>query len=316
METQQSTHAKTAEIHQFNLHFEGYRIRNKLQEKEVQESVRLNGILEPLEVILKADQLYLLNGFKRFRAAKKLGLQIIPWVQIGEDEIGGITNLIRQSQTKRLNILEEAKFLATLSNKKSLSELAVLVDKSIGWVSMRLQLIKDLDAQIEQRLFTGAFPVYAYMYFLRPFIRMKGVSNSEILEVVSLLSGKNLSIRQIEYLIEAWFHGSEPLKAQLKSGKVRQVLKQIQQLAKEDVGGCTESESRMLRMLESMLAYMHQFQLACENKKLKSNSYRCQANYLTNAILTNHTVYIERMKVYHDYLGQTSVDLSTASAGT
>lgn len=308
----------TAEISQFDRCFEGYRIQNKVQEQGIRESVRLNGILEPLEVIEKDGKLVLLNGFKRIFAAQKLGIHILPWISIGKNEIEGVVNLIRQSNSKRLNILEEAKFLKSLTqeNKKSYAEISCLLDKSVSWISMRIQLLKGLDKDIEAILFSGTFPVYAYMYILRPFIRMKGISQQEIRELVKLLSGQNLSVRQIEYLAEAWFRGPETVKEQLRAGQIKQVLKWIQKIAQQDTNQCTEQECRMLRMLEMILEYMKQFLVFCENEKLKSNSYRCQAHYLTNAILSKSSPYLERMKIYHDHLGQKTIDLSAISTRT
>lgn len=311
--TETTNTSKRSEISQFILKFEGCRLKNKLQEKELRDSIRTDGVLEPLEVIENGAELLILNGFKRYRAAKKLGINILPWIAIGGDETTGVVNLIQQSNSKRLNILEEAKFLKSLEDKKqSVSQISILVDKSIGWVSMRIQLLKDLHPDIEQILFSGRFPVYAYMYIVRPFIRMKGVSKEDVQEVAKVLSDKNLSIRQIEYLVEAWFRGSEKMKEQIRAGKVNWVLKHIQEKATQDASQCTEYEVRMLRIMELILEHMKQFQLICESKKLKSNSYRCQAHYLTNAILSHQNAYVERMKSYHDYLGQTSIDLSTS----
>jgi hypothetical protein len=41
--------------------------------------------------------------------------------------------------------------------------------------SMRLGLISEMSAAIRAKLFSGAFPVYSYMYTLRQFMRMNGV---------------------------------------------------------------------------------------------------------------------------------------------
>ena len=91
---------KRSEISQFALKFEGCRLKNKLQEKELQESMRADGILEPLEVIENSEELLILNGFKRYRAARKLGINILPWIAIGGDETTGVVNLIQQSNSK------------------------------------------------------------------------------------------------------------------------------------------------------------------------------------------------------------------------
>ena len=49
------------------------------------------------------------------------------------------------------------------------------LSRSKPWVSMRLGLISEMSAAIRAKLFSGAFPVYSYMYTVRQFMRMNGV---------------------------------------------------------------------------------------------------------------------------------------------
>jgi hypothetical protein len=65
---------------------------------------------------------------------------------------------------------------------------------------MRLGLISEMSAAIRAKLFSGAFPVYCYMYTLRQFMRMNGVSGQDVEQFVAALSGKGLSVREIEQL--------------------------------------------------------------------------------------------------------------------
>ncbi|RZB35720.1 MAG: hypothetical protein SRB2_02847 [Desulfobacteraceae bacterium Eth-SRB2] len=60
-----------------------------------------------------------------------------------------------------------------------------------------------------QNGFSGHFPVYAYMYTLRPFIRMNGINKKEVDIFVSSVAGKNLSIRDIEILAHGYFKGTD-----------------------------------------------------------------------------------------------------------
>ena len=305
---------KEAEPKAFDLRYEHFRLRNRLSEKEVLDLVRLNGIQEAVEVIEMDGKLVLLNGFKRYRAAIALNLPVIPWTGIGSSTKEGMLSLINQSNSKRLNVLEEAKFLVELTQEQKLSclELSVLLKKSKGWISMRIRLFKDINKEIETLLFEGKFPVYAYMYSLRPFIRMNGVSKEEIRAFVVQMSGRDLSLRQIETLAEAWFKGSEEIKQQLQKGDLNWVLKRIQEHCRQDTGQCTEVEQRMLRMLEILLEKTKAFPPLSGNSKLNSNTYRCQAHYLMTAILSSHPSFIERMKTYHDQLGKTAIDLHAA----
>ncbi len=62
---------------------------------------------------------------------------------------------------------------------------------------------------VRRQLFAGAFPVYSYMCLLRQFMRMNGVSQEQIEEFVLALSGKGLSVREVEQLAHGCFRGPE-----------------------------------------------------------------------------------------------------------
>ena len=117
---------------------------------------------------------FLLDGFKRCRSAKKLGIDCVPYVSLGEEEATGILNLMRASTGKGLNILEQARFVVDLISihGMSMAEVAQTLSRSKGWVSMRRRLLDEMSPAIREILFRGAFPVYSYMYTLRPFMRM------------------------------------------------------------------------------------------------------------------------------------------------
>jgi hypothetical protein len=51
-----------------------------------------------------------LNGFKRYRCARKLRLATVPYSSLGPDEAVGILSLLRTSNNRALSILEQAAF--------------------------------------------------------------------------------------------------------------------------------------------------------------------------------------------------------------
>ena len=62
----------------------------------------------------------------------------------------------------------------------SVAEVAQTLSRSKGWVSMRRSLLEEMSPAIQEILFRGAFPVYSYMYTLRPFMRMNAVGREQI----------------------------------------------------------------------------------------------------------------------------------------
>lgn len=194
------------EISSFDLRYENHRMKNPKAEKTLLLSIQEHDIREPLQGVdsdsPQAHIRILLNGFKRYRCAKKLKIDMVPYYSLGSDEAFGIINLLRIANSKNLNILEQARLIDDLANvhKMSLIEISQLLEKSRGWVSMRLGMLKQMSAFVIEKIFTGEFPAYSYMYTLRQFIRMTGVKKEEIDRFVDLVSGKGLSIRDIDIL--------------------------------------------------------------------------------------------------------------------
>ena len=166
--------SENVELSSLDLRYEGHRQRDDAREARLMASIATRGIQEPLEGVDAAEHRFLLNGFKRYRCAKKLRFGCVPYVRIADDEATGIVNLMRVASDKALGILEQARFIVDLLtiHGMSLAEVAETLSRSKAWVSMRRSLLDEMSPEIQQFLFQGAFPVYSYMYTLRPFRRM------------------------------------------------------------------------------------------------------------------------------------------------
>src|SRR5881628_2506848 len=87
----------------------------------------------------------------------------------------------------------------------SVADIAEHVSRSKAWVSMRLGLIGEMSEAVRERMFSGEFPVYPYMYTLRQFMRMNGVKKQDIEDFVVAVSGNKQSVREIEQLAHGIF---------------------------------------------------------------------------------------------------------------
>ncbi|RPI79562.1 MAG: chromosome partitioning protein ParB, partial [Planctomycetaceae bacterium] len=166
--------SQSVELSTLNPRYEGYRLRDEAREARLLASLAARGIEEPLQGVDTTSGRFLLNGFKRYRCARKLGIQSVPYESLGEEEAAGIVRLMRTSRDQALGILEQARFVVDLLtlHELSLSEVAELLSRSKAWVSMRRGLLEEMGEPIQRILFAGAFPAYSYMYTLRPFSRM------------------------------------------------------------------------------------------------------------------------------------------------
>jgi hypothetical protein len=296
--------SESVELSTLDLRYEGHRLRDDAREARLLASIAERGIDEPLEGVDTPEGRFLLNGFKRYRCAKKLGMDCVPYVSLGQEEATGILSLMRVSKDKALGILEQARFIVDLLtiHGMSVAEVAETLSRSKAWVSMRRNLLDEMSQPIQQILFRGAFPVYCYMYTLRPFRRMNSVRQDEIGRFVKAVADKGLSVRDIELLAHGYFRGPASLREAIDSGKLGWSLDQMKRVP-EDREGCSEFERVLLKDLQILQKYMQRVMAKCHDPRLKSRAFHAQANLLTGSLLSKFEPFRERMKAFHDRSG-------------
>ena len=295
---------KIVELSSLDLRYEGHRLRDNAREARLLASIAERGIEEPLEGVDTAEARFLLNGFKRCRCAKKLGIDCVPYVSLGEEEATGIMNLMRASTDRGLGILEQARFVVDLLtvHNMSVAEVAETLSRSKGWVCMRRSLLEEMSPAIQQVLFRGAFPVYSYMYTLRPFMRMNADGQAEIERFVNAVAGQRLSVRDIELLAHAYFRGPASLREAIEGRKLGWSLEQLKH-ASEDREGCSEFERVLLKDLQILRRSMQRVMAKCHDPRLKNRAFYAQANLLTAGLLSTLEPFCERIKEFHDRSG-------------
>lgn len=308
--------AREVELSILDLRYESYRLRNPALEARLLASIAQRGIEEPLEGVDTKDRILLLNGFKRYRCARRLGIGKALYASLGKDEAIGIMNLLRVSNDRSLGILEQAGFIDDLRklHRMTVAEIAAELSRSKAWVSMRLGLIGEMSEKVRQEIFNGRFPIYAYMYTLRQFMRMNGVKKQEIEAFVVAVSGRKLSMREIERLAHGYFRGPESFREAIQNGHIGLPLQWIKNVP-EDPDGCNEFEGAMLRDLEITHKYMQRVMGKSDDRRLKTRSFHAQANLLTAGILSKARAFFDMLRKLHDRSGQAHGDLSAPSGG-
>jgi hypothetical protein len=293
------------ELSSLDVRYEGYRMRSRTGEARLLASIAERGITEPLEGV-ELDQCHvLLNGFKRWRCARKLGLCTAPYVSLGEDTAMGIVALLRASNDRALTLLEQAGFVDELKrlHGMSVADIAEALSRSKGWVGMRLGLLSEMSPVVRRELFAGRFPLYAYMYNLRPFMRMNGGRSEEVEQFVAALSGKRLSVREIGHLANGYFRGPEALREQIASGNVSLPLERLKQRDQQPEG-CTPFEQGMLRDIEIAAKYMQRVVTKSQSPRLRSGAFLAQAELLLAGLLERASAFFQSVRQLHDRCGQ------------
>jgi hypothetical protein len=310
---QKNSGIRQVEISSFDLRYERCRLKSDVTEKALLSSILDHGIRDPLRgVETKGGCRILLDGFKRYRCAKKLSIGIVPYHCLGEDEAFGIITLLRIANAKSLNILEQSRLIDELRtiHKMSISQIAGLLEKSKGWVGMRVGIIGQMSPAIMDKVFSGQFPVYSYMYTIRSFIRMNAVSKQDVDVFVKSVAAKGLSIRDIEILANGYFKGGEGIRQQIRNGNITWGLSRLKDSSVTT--DCTQVEQLLLKDLEITQKYMQRVINKSRDDRYNTASFNAQANLLTGGILRQMNIFFESIEVLHDKSGQTSSDLSSS----
>lgn len=289
------------EISQFDLSFERHRLQNKVAERALLASILENGIRDPLQGVDHEGAHILLNGFKRYRCAKKLNIGIVPYQCLATDTAVGIVELIRISNSRSLSILEQAKLIDELKNSCDMStaEIARLLEKSKAWVSVRTGIINEMSQTVMDKIFRGEFPVYAYMYTIRPFMRINKIKSEDVDAFVQAISNKHLSIRDIELLANAYFKGSEEFRRHIDAGHITWGLNSLKDTTKK-ASDISTVEQSMLRDLEICQKYMQRLMSESQDQRYKSNAFFAQANLLSGGILRLLDTFKPMVEAFHD----------------
>jgi hypothetical protein len=185
----------------------------------------------------------------------------------------------------------------------SVAQIAAELSRSKSWVSMRLGLIAEMSAPVRRQLFAGAFPVYSYMYALRQFMRMNGVKPAQIEEFVLAVSGKGLSVREVEQLAHGCFRGPESFRREILQGNLALPLERMRQVP-QSADGCNEFERVLLGDLELTQKYMQRVMGKSQDPRLKSRAFHAQGHLLTAGILSRSRAFFHTLRQLHDRNGQ------------
>ena len=178
--------------------------------RELADSIRERGILQPLLVRKHGEFYELIAGERRWRAAQLLGLPEVPVIvrEAGDAEVLEMA-LIENLQRENLNAIEEARGYSELMEKFQLTqeEIAGRVGKSRAVIANALRLLK-LPAPIQNSIRDGGLSVGHAKVIL-------GIAGEQQQQLAAgRILKENLNVRQTEALVaRLQSHGTGAVKA-------------------------------------------------------------------------------------------------------
>jgi hypothetical protein len=294
------------ELSQVDTRYEHCRVKQPGVEGRLLSAIAQRGLERPLEGVEVAGRSVLLDGFKRYRCALKLCLQRVAYRSLGTEVVAGIVHLLRAANQPTLSLLEQAAFLDELQHGHglSLAEMATELSRSKAWVSLRLGLLDELSEPVRQQLFAGAFPASAYLYTVRPFKRLNGVSAQQIEQFVLAVSGHHLSVRDIARLAQGFFRGPESVRQEIRQGHFALALASLPPARSESEDG-SPWERAFLHDLELIQQTMQRVGLNSLDPRPYSRAFQAQAPLLIASLRNRARAFFQTLRQLHDRTGQT-----------
>ena len=168
------------------------------------ESIKENGILQPVCVRRKGALYEIISGERRMRAAKLIGLTEIPCIIMSvDDEQSAILALIENIQRKDLSFFEEALAIEKLITCHGLTqeEAAARLGKAQSTIANKLRLLRFTDS--ERRIILNGCLTERQA---RAVIRIDNVKMRQ--SVIDKIVREKLNIEQTELLVTQTLSGS------------------------------------------------------------------------------------------------------------
>jgi len=175
--------------------------RKRFDEEQINElskSIKENGLIQPIVVSKSGETYKIIAGERRWRAARKAGLQTVP-VYIKDDikgqkllELALIENLQRQD----LNSIEEANAYQSLINDYGMTQeqVAEVIGKSRPKVANSVRLLS-LDKRVQEMIITNRISE-AHARAILPI-----ENKDKQYEIALMIEKKGLNVREVEMLM-------------------------------------------------------------------------------------------------------------------
>lgn len=199
------------DLHQLDRKYEGLKVRSRHGEAKLLASLESDGQQTPLVVVRgesEASPFIVIDGFKRVRAAARLGMDQLECNVWDQNEADALVQLHALQRPRERSALEDSYLILALQEEHGLSLTAIghRLGRTKSWVSRRVGLVRELPDWLQEHIQNGELQCYAATKYLLPLAR----ANREHAKLLAReLAGMNLTTRAVGDLYYAWKTGSE-----------------------------------------------------------------------------------------------------------
>ena len=202
-----------------------YRLQLAVDEAAILDSLKRFGQISPVVICVQQEQIVLIDGFKRLRAARQLrGLLTLTARRVDRDERRAKAALFLLNQTgRRTDLWEEAWIVHALVREDGMSQVEAgeLLGRHKSWVCRRLALIEKLAVPAKEDLRVGLLsPTLA-----RQLVRLPAGNQARVLGAVREHS---LTAAELRGVVDLLLAAGTREKENFVLDKPRQALRESQ----------------------------------------------------------------------------------------
>lgn len=209
-----------------------YQPRQQFHQEDLQQladSIKSQGIIQPIVVRRSGDQYEIIAGERRWRAAQLVNLTDVPVIiRDVSDEAALAMALIENVQRRDLNVIEEAQAMQRLIEEFALThqEVAEAVGKSRTMVTNLLRLLK-LNSEVRAMVENNELEMGHARALL-------SLDEAQQLAVASKVVQQKLSVRETEKLIRQYHEAPQALNASVSTKDPN--IKQLERTISDKLG--------------------------------------------------------------------------------
>ena len=199
------------DLHQLDRKYEGLKVRSRRDEARLLASLEADGQKTPIVVVAsdsEATPFVIIDGFKRVRAAARLGMDQLEGSVWDHSEADALVLMHTLQRPRERSSLEDAYLIRALVEEHGLSQVEISrqLGRTKSWVSRRLGLVKELPEWLQEHIRKGEVQCYCAARYLVPLAR----TNKEHAKVLAAqLAGMEVTTRDVADVYFAWKNGSE-----------------------------------------------------------------------------------------------------------
>ena len=175
--------------------------------RELADSIRQHGILQPLSVRRVGQSYELIAGERRLRAAQMAGVTDIPCIVMNmDDRESGMAAMVENLQRQDLDFVEEAKGISRLMDQWNMSQeqIARLLGKSQSAVANKLRLLRHSPAVLHALRESGLTERHG-----RALLKLPGEEDK--LSAITVITQQAMNVARTEkYIQELLANKSKP----------------------------------------------------------------------------------------------------------